>query len=186
MTFPAATFVAVAPPPEGLALAFTSARRRRNSKAAVSAFGGAVAIVSALSCLAPPGQSLVQEPTPPAHGGAVPGLLDAPRHGAPTPVVRTTTPTASVLHRVPSATHPLGVTRHVFAKKAPAATPADACVGKSLLICVDVTAPTPGGPTARARACPVAATVTVEYEAPPVGPTRLSASRTVSVGTCST
>jgi hypothetical protein len=36
----------------------------------------------------------------------------------------------------------------------------------------------------RARVCPAAVTLTVEYDAPPVGPTRFSASRTVEAGSC--
>ncbi|MCU1591471.1 MAG: hypothetical protein JWP11_2727, partial [Frankiales bacterium] len=88
MTLPAPTFTTVAPPADGLSLAFGAARRRRNSKAGVTAFGGAVAIASVLSLLAPPGQTLVQQPLPPARDGLVPGLQQAPQQLTPkTPVL---------------------------------------------------------------------------------------------------
>ncbi|MDT7573348.1 MAG: hypothetical protein QOE05_3522 [Actinomycetota bacterium] len=184
MTFPAATFAAVAPPPDGLALAFTSARRRRNSKAAVSAFGGAVAIASVLSFLAPPGQSLVQEPAVPAHGGLLPGLPDAPRHGAPAPATR---PVATSALTVPGArgtsTHPLRAAESVHSRPS-AFSPPGACSASRALACVVIHPPAPGGPTMHGAVCPSAATVTVEYDAPPAGPTRMSVKRTVEVGSC--
>jgi hypothetical protein len=182
MNLPAGTFAAIAPPPDGLVLAFTAARRRRNSKAAVSAFGGAVAIACALSLLAPPGQSLVQEPTPPAHGVLLPGLPDAPRHGAPTPVLRTPTAVPQVLRPVTTSRQTIQLTPAAV-RHTRAADPQPSC-GKRMLACIVVPQAAPGAPTLRASVCPSAATVTVEEESPPVGPTRFSASRTVEVGSC--
>ena len=186
MTFPAATFAVVAPPPNGLALAFTSARRRRNSKAAVSAFGGAVAIASALSFLAPPGQSLVQEPAVPAHGGLLPGLPDAPRHGAPALVTRSLVPVAgSASAALATSTQPVSPVASVHSRPT-AAVPRHHTCASRMLACVVVRTPAPGGPTMHGAVCPSAATVTVEYDAPAVGPTRMSVSRTVEVGSCTT
>lgn len=184
MTFPAATFTAVPPPADGLARAFGSARRRRNSKAAVSAFGGAVAIASMLSFLAPPGQTLVQEPTPPAGGGLLTGLLDAPRHGAPAPQVRTPlVPFASA-----TATSPVVVSRYRMGGATNAAAGrrttvvSDPCTDSRTLACASLPHVVEGGPTMQAKACPASASVTVEYDSPPVVPAPLSVSRTVEVG----
>jgi hypothetical protein len=182
MTFPAASFTAVAPPPDGLALAFTTARRRRNNKAAVSAFGGAVAIASVLSFVAPPGQTLVQEPAVPAHGGLLTGLPDAPRHGAPASIVRTPANRPFVQTRATS-THPLQSTS-VRLLPMTAAEP-DACVSARVLACVVVHTPAANGPTMTAVVCPGAATVIVGYDAPQFGPTRASTHRRVGVGSCS-
>lgn len=183
MTFPAATFTAVAPPADGLVLAFGSARRRRNSKAAVSAFGGAVAIASVLSFLAPPGQSLVQEPVPPAHGGGLlPGLPDAPRHGAPAPLAGHLQGTSAAVGTTPTTTR---AQQPASVRVRPATlTRPHTCVTSHMLACLVVRTPAPGGPTMQAAVCPSAATVTVEYDAPPGGPTRTSTSRTVEVGSC--
>ncbi|MDX6197308.1 MAG: hypothetical protein QOJ79_459 [Actinomycetota bacterium] len=186
MTFPAARFTAVAPPPDGLALAFSSARRRRNSKAAVSAFGGAVAIASVLSFLAPPGQNLVQEPAQPAHGGLLPGLPDAPRHSGPAPQVGQATEPLVAPAAVAAATttQPISVVRRAAARPTTAVPPGP-CQRKRTLACIAVGPPTPGGPRMQAVLCPSSASVTVEYDAPQVGPTRISVSRTVAVGSCS-
>ena len=147
MTLPAATFTPVAPPPDGLAVAFTAARRRRNSKAAVSAFTGAVAIASVLSFLAPPGQSLVQEPAQPAHG-LLPGLPDAPRHGVPTPLVRTPASGTSVADALATSTQPL---RPVGSGQVRTATsPLHHTCDRTRIACVVVRVPAPGGPTLRA------------------------------------
>ncbi|MDT7538554.1 MAG: hypothetical protein QOI82_2139 [Actinomycetota bacterium] len=183
MTFPAASFTAVAPPPDGLSLAFTSARRRRNSKAAVSAFGGAVAIASVLSFLAPPGQTLVQEPAVPAHGGLLTGLPDAPRHGAPAPVFRTPA-NPSVVRPRATATHPLQ-TAHAVRLRPMSQAQQGACVSAHMLACLVVRTPVDDGPTMSAMVCPGAATVIVGYDAPQFGPTRASTHRRVAVGDCS-
>jgi hypothetical protein len=183
MTFPAASFTAVAPPPDGLALAFSSARRRRNSKAVVSAFGGAVAIASVLSFLTPPGQTLVQEPAQPAHGGLLSGLPDAPRHGAPAPMVRTPVVNRpAVIDSLVTSMHPVRASDARPGLSATTVVP-DSC-SKPHIACADIHTPAPGGPTMQASLCPAAASVTVEYDAPPVGPTRMTASRTVEVGSC--
>jgi hypothetical protein len=186
MTFPAASFTAVAPPPGGLTLAFTSARRRRNGKAAVTAFGGAVAIASVLSLLAPPGQSLVQEPPQPAQGGLLTGLPDAPRHGAPAPAVRTTVTTSPVLVPTSAVTTTARSTgpRRVTPARTKTVTSHDGCGSRPNLICVTVRPADPGGPTMHASACPAAVSVTVEYDAPTVVPRRTSVSRTVEAGSC--
>ena len=183
MTFPAATFAAVAPPPDGLAMAFSSARRRRNSKAAVSAFGGAVAIASVLSFLAPPGQSLVQEPAQPARSGLLTGLPDAPRHGAPAPLVHSPATVSRAALWAPSST-PSSRLRPATRLRARTTPAQPACSTPRTLLCADLQPPIDGGPTMRARLCPAAATVTVEYTAPRDSPTRFAASRTVAVGSC--
>jgi hypothetical protein len=180
MTFPAASFSAVAPPPDGLTLAFTHARRRRNSKAAVSAFGGAVAIASVLSMVTPPGQSLVQEPPQPAQGGLLTGLPDAPRHGAP--AVRTPSITQPAFAVPPTATERVG--RPARAVRTTMVTEPAACSTPRTLLCADLQPPFGDGPTMRAQLCPSAASVTVEYTAPP-GTTRAKARQTVAVGSCS-
>jgi hypothetical protein len=187
VTLPAATFASVAPPPGGLALAFGAARRRRNSKAAVSAFGGAVAVVSALSFLAPPGQSLVQEPAQPARGGLVSELPDVPRPQAPAVLVRTPETTRHPSAAVPTSTQPVRrvrPVRPVVLRPAPPVATQPGCASRKTLLCADVHPPVDGGPAMRAKLCPSAATVTVEYTAPPAGPTRFSASQTVAVGSC--
>jgi hypothetical protein len=184
MTFPAASFTAVAPPPDGLLLAFTSARRRRNSKAAVSAFGGAVAIASALSFLVPPGQSLVQEPAQPAHGGLLPGLPAGPQHGSPAVRTPVRTPMVSAPSLAAPATRtPAGASAPSIRIR-PESVPTTSCGRGRALACAAVPSPIDGGPAVRATVCPAAASVTVEYDAPPVGPTRLSISRTFEVGSC--
>ena len=182
MTMPPPSFAAVAPPPDGLVLAFTAARRRRNGKAAVSAFGGAVAIASVLSFLAPPGQTLVQEPVPPAHGGLLSNITELPRHGAPAVSSRTPT-SASQPATAPSS--PVVVDPRSGANR-PAARrpglPTAPCSNGRTLACATLPHVVDGGPSMRAQLCPSSATVTVEYESDPVGPTRVSASRTVDVG----
>ena len=183
MTFPAATFTAVAPAPDGLALAFSAARRRRNSKAAMSAFAGAVAILSALSLMAPPGQSLVQEPPPPAQGGLLPGLSEAPRHGPPAPLVRTRS--ISVLVRTTA--DPLATTRVTALHPSgehPGGGHEQTCGRAGAGACLVVRTPAHSGPTMAASVCASSATVTVDYDAPPVGPTQTSVHRTVAVGSC--
>jgi hypothetical protein len=185
MTFPGPTFVAVAPPPDGLSLAFSAARRRRNSKAAVSAFAGAVAITSALSFLTPPGQSLVQEPPPPASGDVLTGLPDAPRHGAPASPVRTAV-TVPALRPAAGLGTTIGLTTAGRPAVADATTAGrhGSCRQGRRMACLVVRPSAPGGPRMVAAVCPSAATVTVEYDAPPVGPTPTSIKRTVAVGSC--
>jgi hypothetical protein len=183
VTFPAATFAAVAPPPDGLVLAFSSARRRRNGKAAVAAFGGAVAIASVLSFLAPPGQSLVQEPAQPARSGLLTELPDAPRHGAPAPLVRDVTTVNRAPVAVPAGARSSRLVPAARLRARPTAAQ-PACNTARTLLCADLQPPIDGGPTMRARLCPAAATVTVEYTAPRDSPTRFAASRTVAVGSC--
>jgi hypothetical protein len=180
MTLPAATFTPVTPPPDGLALAFTSARRRRNSKAAVSAFGGAVAIASVLSFLAPPGQSLVQEPAQPAHGDLLPGLPGAPQHTAPAPVVRTPATSPRIVDVSTTSTRLL---RPLASDPVRTSSVVHQSCDRTRIACVVVKAPAAGAPTLRASVCPAAASVTVEYDAPHVGSRRTSSS-TVQVGSC--
>jgi hypothetical protein len=149
---------------------------------AASALGGVVAIVSALSFLAPPGQTLVQEPAVPAHSGLLTNLPDAPRHGPPAPLTRAPA-NGSVVRTPPTATQPVGTAGAVLLAPLTPQQP-DACVRSRMLACVAVRTPAADGPTMRAAVCPGAATVTVEY-APQIGPTRTAFSRTVEVGSCS-
>jgi hypothetical protein len=181
VTFPAATFTSVAPPPDGLAVAFRSARRRRNSKAAVSAFGGAVAIASALSFLAPPGQSLVQEPAQPANGVLLTGQSDPPPHGAP-PVQVGTTGTTRLLDVLAPSTHPVDGTQPMRVRSS-APRLHHSCGQARVLACAVVRTPA-DGPTMHASVCPAAANVTVEYHPPSVVPPRRDTSRTVEIGSC--
>jgi hypothetical protein len=182
MTMPTATFASVAPPPDGLSLAFTRARHRRNSKAAVSALGGAVAIASALSMLAPPGQHLVQEPTQPASGDLLPGLIQQPRPlSTPTvvdtPVVRTRVQPVTTLIE---STNRVAVT---FATRKPAAAVQQGpCSRPGWVACVVVRTPAQG-PTMRASFCPSDASITVDYAPPVEMPIPMSTSHTVEVGT---
>lgn len=70
MTLPPPTFTPVAPPAEGLQLAFAAARRRRTGKATVASGLTAAAMVFGLALAGGPGdQTLLQEPLPPARGG---------------------------------------------------------------------------------------------------------------------
>jgi hypothetical protein len=182
MTMPAATFAAVAPRPDGLAAAFSAARRRRNSKAAVSAFGGAVAIASVLSFLAPPGQNLVQEPSQPAGGNLAPGILDSqreqlsPRQAEP----RVNAPPVAAGARPMS---PVRMTRTApAADRGPRPSTYPTCVKGRWVACVVVHAPAPGGPSMRASVCQSAATVTVDYALPVRAPIPVSGSKTFEVG----
>jgi hypothetical protein len=185
MTLPAPTFTAVAPPPDGLSLAFSAARRRRNSKAAMSAFAGAVAITSALSFLAPPGQSLVQEPPPPASGDLLTGDADTPRHGAPASPVRTSVADPALRPAAAfSTTVPGTAVNHRAVTSGAATARHGTCRQGRRMACLVVRPSAPGGPRMVAAVCPSAATVTVEYDAPPVGPTPTSIKRTVAVGSC--
>jgi hypothetical protein len=79
-TFPGA-FVPVAPPADGLRLAFVAARRRRNTKAGAAGASGLLAAMLVLATAGGSGdRTLLQEPLPPAHGGlgVVTGVAPAP------------------------------------------------------------------------------------------------------------
>jgi hypothetical protein len=60
--------------------------------------------------------------------------------------------------------------------------PADSCTDHRALACATLPHVIDGGPSMRAALCPSSASVTVDYDSPPVGPTRLTGSRTVEVG----
>jgi hypothetical protein len=190
MTFPAARFAAVAPAPDGLSLAFTAARRRRNSKAGTAALGGAVAIVSALSFLAPPGQTLVQQPLPPARGGLVPGLSVPPQEPArPSPLIVPGHPAAAGTPSVPLGTAtrrevaavPTGLRDRASAPRAAAPT---ACGEGGWVDCRVVRLrTTAGGNRAQAAVCASGVSVTVEYAGPVVAPTTGDGTRHIEVGT---
>jgi hypothetical protein len=63
-------FVPVAPPADGLRLAFAAARRRRNTKARAAAAAGLLAFVVALTSIGGDGnRTLLQQPLPPASVG---------------------------------------------------------------------------------------------------------------------
>ena len=73
-TFPGG-FVPVAPPADGLRLAFVAARRRRNRKAGASGAAGLLAAVALLASVGGGGdRTLLQEPVPPANNPGL-GLL---------------------------------------------------------------------------------------------------------------
>src|SRR4051794_21536377 len=80
-TFPGA-FLPVAPPADGLRLAFVAARRRRNTKAGAAGAAGLLTLVMALASLGGAGnRTLLQQPLPPARGGAttlITGLQPSP------------------------------------------------------------------------------------------------------------
>jgi hypothetical protein len=87
-TFPGA-FVPVAPPADGLRLAFVAARRRRNRKAGATGAAGLLAAVALLASTGGAGQpTLMQEPLPPSSStglGVLPGAdpTAAPGRTAP-------------------------------------------------------------------------------------------------------
>jgi hypothetical protein len=63
-------FVSVAPPADGLRLAFAAARRRRNTKARAAGAAGLLAVVVALTSIGGDGnRTLLQQPLPPASVG---------------------------------------------------------------------------------------------------------------------
>ena len=81
-TFPGG-FVPVAPPADGLRLAFVAARRRRQRKAGAAGVAGLLAAVSVFAMSGSGGNTtLLQEPVPPA---ADPGLGVLPGTGADAP-----------------------------------------------------------------------------------------------------
>jgi hypothetical protein len=82
------TFPVVAPPPDGLRLAFGVARRRRTGKAAVGATAGLVSALLLVVSLGGSGnRTLLQEPLPPASGGggSLPVIELTPEAGAASP-----------------------------------------------------------------------------------------------------
>ena len=92
MTLPPPVFASVAPPADGLRLAFGTARRRRNGKAALAGGAGVLVVSFLLSVGGTAGnQTLLQEPVPPARGGVL--ILGEPSP-APAP---TRKPSAAVV-----------------------------------------------------------------------------------------
>jgi hypothetical protein len=190
MTLPAARFAAIAPAPDGLSLAFTAARRRRNSRAGTAALGGAVAIVSALSFLAPPGQTLVQQPVPPARGGLVPGLSVPPQEPTlPSPLIA---PGRTAAAGAPSVLLGVATRRDVAPVRAglrdrasaPRVSAPTACGEGGWVDCRVVRLrTTAGGNQAQAAVCASGVSVTVEYAGPVVAPTTGDGSRHIEVGT---
>lgn len=168
-----AEFEQVMPPADGLALAFLAARRRRAGTASVTAFGAAVAIASVLSLIAPPGQTLVQQPLPPADRIApVPGVLVAPparrpaQPSASTPVqVTAPRPTPAVAPRPAPvrAARPTAASR----KSSPEPTTAATCRTADWLACATVRRQAqPGRAGITAGLCRTAVAVRVDYTAP--------------------
>lgn len=96
-TFPGA-FVPVAPPADGLRLAFVAARRRRNRKAGAA---GAVGLLAAVALLASTGgtgnRTLMQEPVPPASTSGLDVLPGADASAAPSTPTDVTTSDGAVL-----------------------------------------------------------------------------------------
>jgi hypothetical protein len=186
MTFPAASFATVPPPVDGLTLAFTAARRRRNSKATVTALGGVVAIAAALSFLAPPGQTLVQEPLPPAHTTLVPRVVPPEQELLPTALIRL--PGAADLAvpaagGVPTTTRPGAGVATAPIRRTTALTPGSRCPEGRRLACAVVGTPRAGGTSIRASVCPSAVAVTVESTPPVSDPTAVPRSRSITVAT---
>lgn len=173
-------FVAVAPPADGLALAFGAARRRRHGKAAVSAFGAAVAIASVLSLVAPPGQTLVQEPLPPAgRVGLVPGVDVAPHvvpRVAPQPAPAAPATTRHVAPAPRTAPAPAPLPAHAAPAsqlRMPARTTDGMCGHPGWLACARVhRSAQPGRTTMKATLCPTSVAVSVSYDLPVVQPGR--------------
>ncbi|MBK5305488.1 MAG: hypothetical protein JJD92_02235 [Frankiaceae bacterium] len=183
MNLPPATFAAVAPPTDGLILAFTSARRRRNSKAGVTALGGAVAIAAALSLLAPAGQILVQEPLPPARGGLLPGVAATNRPSGPSAAVPPSVAPAPV-HRVDDAAAEPARLGPAPLRRTPAVSTEQRCPSGGRLACFFVGTPRDaGGTSVRGNVCPSAVSVTVESSFPVSDPVAVPRSRTITAGT---
>jgi hypothetical protein len=165
-------FRPVAPAADGLALAFVAARRRRTGKAAVSAFGAAVAIASVLSLVTPPGQTLVQEPLPPAgRVGIAPSVEVAPKPPvAPPPVVvapRPQHPAPAVLRKPAPVRAPLRAPAAKPVAPAPAHVTPGMCARSRWLACAVVSRQAqPGRATAHASVCPDAVAVTLTFDAP--------------------
>jgi hypothetical protein len=94
-TFPGA-FVPVAPPADGLRLAFVAARRRRNRKAGATGAAGLLAAVALLASTGGAGdRTLLQEPLPPSstHGmDLLPGVDEQPAAPQTTSAPAATTP----------------------------------------------------------------------------------------------
>jgi hypothetical protein len=90
-TFPGG-FVPVAPPADGLRLAFVAARRRRNTKAGAVGTAGLLAAVVLLASTGGAGdRTLLQEPLPPASTGGLGVLTGTEATPAPTTPATTTT-----------------------------------------------------------------------------------------------
>ena len=78
-------FVPVAPPADGLRLAFVAARRRRNTKARAAGAAGLLACVVALTSIGGDGnRTLLQQPLPPASVG-LDGIAGVDPSAAPRP-----------------------------------------------------------------------------------------------------
>jgi 2-oxoglutarate dehydrogenase E2 component (dihydrolipoamide succinyltransferase) len=167
----------VLPAPDGLTMAFVAARRRRAGTASVTAFGAAVAMASVVSLLAPAGQTLVQEPLPPAgRVGPVPGVVVAPPRplvapGQSAPVSRR--PAPAVPARVPApaaapapapAAPPALAPARIPTRSAPTAVaPAKSCRRGGWLACATVRRKAdPGRASASAAMCRTAVSVTVD------------------------
>jgi hypothetical protein len=83
-TFPGA-FVPVAPPADGLRLAFVAARRRRQRKAGATGAAGLLAAVAFLASTGGAGdRTLLQEPLPPASTSGLGVVTGTERSAAPT------------------------------------------------------------------------------------------------------
>jgi hypothetical protein len=187
MSSPPAEFAPVAPPVDGLSLAFTAARRRRNSKAAVTAFGGAVAVASVLSMLAPAGQTLVEQPAPPAHR-SLPVAPAPASHPADvtsplrrTPAVQPAAAGASASH---AGTAAVARPRGHGVGTSPAASRGDGCTGARWLACSGFHTKAAGGGThAEVTACSTALVVSLGYSLPVEVPGPTTGQREIVVGT---
>jgi hypothetical protein len=163
-----ARIVPVPPTPDGLTMAFAAARRRRAGKASVTAFGVAVAMASALSLLAPAGQTLVEEPLPPAgHVGQVPGVVVAPPAAVPATRPARTPSTSHPPTAIPPVARAVRTTRaHTSARPRPGhvtTLPAAACRRDAWLACASVRRRAePGRASASAALCRTAVWVTVD------------------------
>src|SRR4051812_33251038 len=99
-TFPGA-FVSVAPPADGLRLAFVAARRRRNRKAGATGAAGLLAAVALLASTGGPAdRTLLQEPLPPSSTSGLDLLTGVEDPSAP-PTSRSV-PTTSAQLDVPT------------------------------------------------------------------------------------
>jgi hypothetical protein len=94
-TFPGG-FVPVAPPADGLRLAFAAARRRRNRKAGATGTAGLLAVVALFASTGGTGQrALMQEPLPPSSTTGL-GIVEGAGDPTAAPDDDTTTPATSI------------------------------------------------------------------------------------------
>lgn len=98
-TFPA-EFAPVAPPADGLRLAFVAARRRRNLKAGAVGAAGLLAVVAFLASAVGAGErTLMQEPLPPSSTRGLGVLTDTGMPSAPSTSPPTAVPSGEVTGR---------------------------------------------------------------------------------------